>query len=374
MPTKIVFGSGSIDQIKKLVDEEFAFERLFLVTDMGVQTVGLSEKILSHFPDIPVFDAIEQNPKHSTINEAGRVVREKKPELIIGIGGGSVLDSAKAIALLANNPGGIEDYEGRGMYKFPPLPVLAIPTTCGTGSEVTWVAVVTHTERRFKMSIKGPLMFPALAVVDPDLLVTLPPSLVASTGLDALTHAIEAYTVIPATYITDLFARDAFRLIYGSLRPAYEDIKGDDEARRNIMKGSMLAGVAFGNSDVGAVHCLSEAVGSLYDSPHGVSNAIFLPFVMEFNLKESMIRYAELARIAGVDEKDDEKASRWLVQEIKKLSVSLGIPSLKDLGVKEVDFQEISQKSYQNNSNPSNPREVTVDGYLEILRSAFREG
>ncbi|MQY60426.1 iron-containing alcohol dehydrogenase, partial [bacterium] len=204
IPTRIFFGSGMISRLKEIVEEDFKDASLFLVTDKGIIEAGIADKVLSHFPGIPVFGEVEQNPKHTTINRAGEIVRKIKPDLVIGLGGGSSLDAAKAIALLATNPGEIEDYEGKGKYKSPPLPVLAIPTTCGTASEVTWVSVVTHTERMFKMSIKGPHMFPAVALVDPDLLVTLPPSLVASTGLDALTHAVEAYTVKSATFLTDI--------------------------------------------------------------------------------------------------------------------------------------------------------------------------
>ncbi|MDH5743380.1 MAG: iron-containing alcohol dehydrogenase, partial [Candidatus Aminicenantes bacterium] len=313
------------------------------------------------------------NPKHKTMDRAGDLVRELKPDLVIGLGGGSSLDAAKAAALLATNPGPIEDYEGKGKYKTPPLPVLAIPTTCGTASEVTWVTVITHTERKFKMSIKGPLLFPVVALVDPDLLITLPPPLIAFTGLDALTHAIEAYTVKPATFITDIFSRASLKYIFQSLEDAYDDIKRNSKAREWIMLGSMLAGMAFGNSDVGAVHCISEAVGSLYDTPHGVANAIFLPSVMEFNLPVSARRYTEIARLAGIHEVDDYEAAQMLIQKIKNLSRKLKIPSVRDIGLEEVHFPEIAQKSFDNNSNPSNPREASAEDYLEILSRAFQE-
>jgi alcohol dehydrogenase len=277
------------------------------------------------------------------------------------------------VALLATNPGSIEEYEGKGKYKSPPLPVLAIPTTCGTASEVTWVSVVTHTERMFKMSIKGPLMFPAVALVDPDLLVTLPSPLIASTGMDALTHAIEAYTVKPATFMTDIFARESLKLIFQSLERAYRDIKNDKEAREKIMKGSMIAGMAFGNSDVGAVHCIAEAVGSLYDTPHGVANSVFLPYVMEFNLPAAKSRYAEIARIAGIQEEENEAAAQKLIQKIKDLSRSLSIPSFRDLGIEKDKFAEIAEKSFQNNSNSSNPREAGVADYMGILEKAYSD-
>ena len=371
VPTRIYFGSGMTSRLKEIVEENFRGAGLYLVTDRGIIDSGIAEKVLSQYPEAQVFDEIEQNPKHSTVNTAGEIVRKIKPDGIIGLGGGSAMDAAKAVALLATNPGNIEDYEGRGKYKNPPLPVLAIPTTCGTASEVTWVSVVTHTGRMFKMSIKGPLMFPAVALVDPDLLISLPPPLVASTGMDALTHAIEAFTVKAATFMTDIFAREALRLIFESLERAYKNIKADKEAREKIMMGSMIAGMAFGNSDVGAVHCIAEAVGSLYDTPHGVANSVFLPFVMEFNLPAAKGRYAEIARMAGIEEKDDEAASRRLIQRIKELSVSLNIPSFKELGIERDKFPELAEKSFQNNSNPSNLREAGVSDYLAILENAY---
>jgi alcohol dehydrogenase len=362
-----------ISRLKEIIEEFVKNPSLFLVTDRGIVNSGIADRVLDQLPGIQVFDEIEQNPKHNTVNKAGEIVRKLKPDLVVGLGGGSALDAAKAIALLATNPGGIEDYEGKGKYTLPPRPVLAIPTTCGTASEVTWVSVVTHTERLFKMSIKGPLMFPAVALVDPDLLLTLPPPLIASTGMDALTHAIEAYTVKAATFMTDIFARESLNLIFQFLERAYRNIKDDSEARVGIMKGSMIAGMAFGNSDVGAVHCIAEAVGSLYDTPHGVANSVFLPYVMEFNLPATKGRYADIARIAGIDEKDEDAAAKKLIQTIKELSRTLGIPSFKDLGIEQDKFSEIAEKSFQNNSNPSNPREAGVSDYMGILEQAFKE-
>ena len=371
--TRVVFGSGSMSQLGQIVHDELQAKNPFLVTDKGVEKAGLPAKAISQLPGIQVFDAIEQNPKHLTVNRGGEIVRLSRPDLIIGLGGGSVLDAAKAIALLATNPGKIEDYEGRGKYKTPPLPVVAIPTTCGTASEVTWVSVITHTGRKFKMSIKGPLMFPAVALVDPDLLLTLPSALVASTGMDALTHAVEAYTVKPASFMTDIFARESLSYIFASIEAAYRNIKANSEAREGLMKGSLLAGFAFGNSDVGAVHCLAESIGALYDLAHGVANAVLLPYVMDYNLPVSAKKFAEIARIAGIDAGDDGEAARSLIQKVKELSHALNIPSFRELGIDESDFPEIAQKSFANNSNPSNPREVTSEDYIDILSKAHSD-
>jgi alcohol dehydrogenase len=371
LPTKIIFGSGILSRLKEIIKEEFKASRVFLVTDKGIMDSGIGNQVLSQLEGTQVFDEVEANPKSPTVDKAGELVRKVKPDLVVGLGGGSPMDAAKAIALLATNRGHIEDYEGKGKYKTPPLPVLAIPTTCGTGSEVTWVSVITHPERRFKMSIKGPEMFPAVALVDPNLLISLPPPLIASTGMDALTHAIEAYTAKGATEFSDNFARQAVELIFGSLPAAFDNVKDNKEARERIMSGSTLAGVAFCNSDVGAVHCLAEACGGLYDLPHGELNSIFLPQVMEFNLPVAKTRYAEIVGLAGIQEKDENLASQELVCKIKSMSQAMNIRSFKDLGLEQSEFPDIARRAFQNNSNLSNPREVKYEDYLAILNNAL---
>lgn len=371
VPTRIVFGNGVMSHLKAIIKTEIGASSFFLVTDEGIVKSGIAERVIGQLSNVTVFDEVEQNPKNGTIDRAGEMVRAAQPDLIIGLGGGSALDAAKSIALLAKNPGKIEDYEGKARYTQSPLPVLAVPTTCGTGSEVTWVSVITHTTRQFKMSIKGPEMFPAAAVVDPDLLLTLPPGLVASTGLDALTHAVEAFTVKPATFLTDYIALEALRLILNSIEGAYQDIKGNSTAREEIMKGSLVAGLAFGNSDVGGVHCLSESVGAILDTPHGVANSIFLPFVMEFNLPVAAKKYAEIAQMAGLSEKDELTSAEALIRRIKGLARSLGIPTFRETGVQESQLMEIALKSFENNSNPSNPRDASVEDYLDILQKAY---
>jgi alcohol dehydrogenase len=371
VPTQIYFGSGIIDLIEEIVRNRMDSKRPFLVTDKSIIEIGLTDRVFSHFPEIPYFAEVEPNPRHTTVNQAGEMIRRERSDLIIAVGGGSVMDAGKAAALLATNSGGIEDYEGREKYQVPPLPVVAVPTTCGTGSEVTWVSVITHTERKFKMSIKGPLMFPAAALVDPDFLLSLPKALIASTGMDALTHAVEAYTVKPATFMTDIFACEAAKLIFTYLRPAFQDIRQNSEARERIMRGSLLAGIAFGNSDVGAVHCIAESIGSIFDTPHGVANAVFLPFVMSYNLPDAAQRYAELAGYAGIKGSDAMSTALSFIEEIKELSRSLNIPSFRDLGIGEEAFPEIAKKSFHNNSNHSNIPELTEDDYLKILHLAL---
>ena len=371
MPARLYFGSGEINNLRFIINEYLKADNPVLVTDKGIVQSGLLAKISAQLPGIRIFDGIEANPKSDTINTLAREVRTLDSDLIIGFGGGSPLDAGKALSLLGTNGGNIEDYEGKEKYKNAPLPFLAIPTTCGTGSEVTWVSVITDVNRKFKMSIKGPEMYPAVSIVDPDLIKTLPQSIIASTGLDALTHAVEAYLSKPATFITDHHALKAVKLILGAIEGAYDDIKHHHADRENLMFGSTIAGFAFGNSDVTAVHCISESIGALYDIPHGVANSIFLPYVLSYNLPECHKKMAVLARQAGISEVDDIKASGLFVQLIKDLSKRLGIPVFKDLKIGRDQFEKIAQMSFENNSTPSNPRELGPKDYLEILKNAY---
>ncbi|MCF8106162.1 MAG: iron-containing alcohol dehydrogenase [Desulfohalobiaceae bacterium] len=370
-PVKLFFGPGEIKGIQGIVHNELQSGQPLLITDKGLTQTGLAESIRQSVKIIEIFDSIEQNPTSLTVNRIGALARRLKPDLIIGLGGGSVLDAAKAASVLAANPGLIEDYEGAVQLASAPLPVLAVPTTCGTGSEVTRGAVITDTKRRFKMSVKSPQMYPRAAIVDPDLLATLPQPVVAATGLDALTHAIEAYTSRPANLITDHFALQATKLILGSIEAAHQNIARNKEAREDLMYGSTLAGFAFGNSDVGAVHCLAESLGGLFDTPHGVANAIFLPFVMKFNLRVCAERYKDLAVAAGIREENSLKAASELIERIVSISRNLNLPGFSDLGIDRSQFNRIAESSVQNGSNPSNPRQAGIQDYLDILEDAL---
>ncbi|MBA3011418.1 MAG: iron-containing alcohol dehydrogenase [Proteobacteria bacterium] len=371
MPVKLYFGPGEIQNLTRILSHELKVKNPIIVTDKGIAASGLLGTVTRMLPGIRVFDAIEANPKSDTVNAIAQELRQIKPDLIIGLGGGSPLDAGKALALLATNAGKIEDYEGREKYINDPLPFLAIPTTCGTGSEVTWVSVITDVTRKFKMSIKGPKLYPAVSIVDPDLLKTLPKAMIAATGLDALTHAVEAYLSKPATPITDTNALAAVQLILGAVEGAFTDIENNHCDRENLMYGSTIAGFAFGNSDVTAVHCISESIGALYDVPHGVANSIFLPHVLAYNLVACMEKMADLARKSGFSAVDDRVAAQLFITHITQLSKRLGIPSFKDLNIARNQFETIADMSFCNNSNSSNPRPLEQTDYLKILESAF---
>jgi alcohol dehydrogenase len=371
MPVKLYFGPGEIQNLAGILAQDLKAKTPILVTDKGIVASGLVEIVTRMLPGIRVFDTIEANPKSDTINGIGRELRQIKPDLVIGLGGGSPLDAGKALALLATNDGPIEAFEGREKYVHDPLPFLAIPTTCGTGSEVTWVSVITDVTRKFKMSIKGPKLYPTVSIVDPDLIKTLPKSIIASTGLDALTHAVEAYLSRPATLITDTNALKAMQLILGSLENAVADIENNHGDRERLMYGATIAGFAFGNSDVTGVHCISESIGALYDVPHGVANSIFLPHVLAYNLPACVEKFAHLARKTGFLAKEDAVAAQLFISHITNLSKRLGIPAFKDLNIDKGQFETIAKMSFQNNSNGSNPRSLEPKDYLKILENAF---
>ena len=283
LPTRIHFGSNSLKQLPSIV-HAYGYQRVLLVTDAGLNATqwpslaleALNQKSL----DVTVVDSIEPNPTYSTVDTIATEARRKEIELVIGLGGGSVIDAGKAVAMLLHNKGSILEYEGKNRFTDGSAPFIAIPTTCGTGSEVTWVSVISHPQEHRKLSIKGDAMFPNEAIVDPELISTLPSSLIAYTGMDAYTHAIEAYTGTCSNPISDALAEKAIVLLDRYLERAFLDAE-DIEARTEVMRASTLAGMAFGNADVAGVHCLSESMGGLYNIPHGLANAILLVPVLK---------------------------------------------------------------------------------------------
>ena len=292
--------------------------------------------------------------------------------MILAVGGGSVIDTAKAIALLQSHEGPVALYEGRNKAVNEMKPIIAIPTTAGTGSEVTFSAVITDTKRKFKMSMRNTGFAPKIAIIDPETTYTLPRALTASTGMDALVHAIEAFTCTMSNAFSDVWAKEAIRYIFTYLNEAVSE--GTKESRHYMMLGSVMAGIAFSRSDVAAVHCMAEAVGGLYDIPHGVANSIFLPVVTEFNTEQDPARHAEIARICGlaVDGLSDIEAAGLLVSELYKLSERIGIPKLKDLhNVNPKDFDRLAEASLINGSTPSNCRKITKSDYIDLFHKAY---
>lgn len=369
VPTRVVMAPGCLGRLSEVI-ERYAPERVLMVTDAGIEETGWPERIWKALAEREIetltFDSVEPNPRTSTVDRLAAWGREEGVSLVIGIGGGSVLDAAKAAAMLIPNGGSAVQYEGRNRYEKEPLPFIAVPTTCGTGSEVTWVSVLTDEERQAKISVKGETMYPAWALVDCELLRTLPGHLVAWTGADALTHAVEAFTCRLANPISDALATTAVSLLFRYLRRAAADIAGDAEAREAVMRASALAGLAFGNADVAAVHCLSETLGGRWDVPHGLANAVLLAPVTRFNLPVSA---RKLAHLESALPPGGPSGAEGVLQAIDELVKDLGIPFFRELGISAEDFPWIAERAAANGSNASNAREMGVAEYLEVLES-----
>ncbi|MHB0886775.1 MAG: iron-containing alcohol dehydrogenase [Bacillota bacterium] len=391
LPTKIEFGDGRLAQVGSLTAELVAGRRAFIVTDPGLVRVGVTPAVERSLAaagfTVERFDGVQPNPKDTDCEAGGEAARAFAAEVIVAVGGGSVLDSAKAIALLQTHGGRVRDYEGRGKVRREVTPIVAVPTTAGTGSEVTRSAVITDTARHFKMTVKDVRLAPRLAVVDPETTHALPVKLTASTGMDALVHAVEAYTCRAANPMSDELAAAAMKLIYPALRPAVRaaagtggaadgpgvDGESDRTARRDLMFGSLLAGLAFSHSDVGAVHCLAEAIGGLYDTPHGVANSMFFPVVTAFNAEVAPERHAQAAAACGlpVAGLPAAEAAALFVSELARLARDIGIPAFRASGADPADFERLAEASFQNGSTPDNCRPVTREDYLRLLRQAW---
>jgi alcohol dehydrogenase len=374
LPTRIVFGNGVIDRIG---DEARKFgKRAFIVTDKGILRTGhinKIERLLRHVNiEIKTFSGIEPNPRDSSVEKGSKQAREFKADMLIGIGGGSVIDTAKAIGVILQEGGRIQDFEGLDLIKKPITPLIAVPTTAGTGSEVTFWSVITDTERKLKMSIGSPLIAPRIAIVDPMLTLTLPKEITAFTGIDALVHSIEAYTALFSQPISDPLALSAIRLIANNIRKAYANGR-DDKARYNMMLGSMLAGIAFGNSDVASVHCMGEAMGGLYDTPHGLAMAVCLPYCVEYNIISSPEKFSDIASAFGENVRgfSTVAAAKQCVIAIRNILRDLNIPSARSIGLRREDLEKLAELAAANVSVESNPRILDKQDFLTMFQKAY---
>lgn len=360
LPTKVVIEPGSLDRLGSHLNQ-FPAERALLMFDEGLSGTVWPGRVIAQLNDAGIavveFDAVEENPRVETVDQASNVARSADVELIVGIGGGSVLDAAKAVSMLARNRGGCTKYEGKNLFSEPSTPFIAIPTTCGTGSEVTWVSVISDPSTRRKISIKGNGMFPSVALVDADVLETLPVRLIAETGIDALTHALEAMTGRYANPISDVLARESVHLLLENLASLVEN-RGNTAARERVMRAATLAGIAFGNSDVAAVHCLSESIGGLLDLAHGLLNAILLVPVLHYQFDSISDRLAEIS---------PKYSAPDLLREIELLIDTIRIPSFASLDISAEMFDLIAEMAERNGSNASNLREMKMRDYRKIL-------
>lgn len=381
LPARIEFGPGVVRRAGALVRELGGSKalRVFLVTDPGVAAAGISERVTVSLQeagfDCFLFDGVQANPRDVDCEAGGREAEHYGADLIVAVGGGSVIDSAKAIALLQTNEGSLAGYVSGAPLPNRPRPVVAVPTTAGTGSEVTRSAVITDSREKIKFTVKDISLAPALALVDPETTTNLPPGLTASTGMDALVHAVEAYTCRRHNPFSDLYALAAARLISGALVGAVED-GANSALRHDLMLGSLMAGIAFSHADVGAVHCMAEAVGGYYDIAHGAANSMFLPAVTAFNASFDPPRHAALAEACGLPAGGCSEAERsaLLAENFKKLAREINIPLFSSFAVVDpADFPFLARSAALNGSTPSNCRPITEDDYLNLFEAAYRQ-
>ncbi|MCO6059801.1 iron-containing alcohol dehydrogenase [Pseudomonas sp. MOB-449] len=377
---QILCESGSAARLADLCRERDA-KRVLLVTDPGITRLGLLDDILLGFAlaglSVAVYDQVQADPPEAVVLEAVELAKVLGAELVIGFGGGSSMDVAKLVALLAHPDcrQGLSDIYGVGNARGRRLPLLQVPTTAGTGSEVTPIAIVTTGETS-KMGVVSPLLLPDLALLDADLTLGLPPAVTAATGIDAMVHAIEAYTSkLKKNPLSDLLAREALRLLAGNLDAVVQGGR-NREARQAMLLGACLAGQAFANAPVAAVHALAYPLGGHFHLPHGLSNALVLPHVLSFNAEVAAPLYAELAPLvlgSRLRPGSDASLSEQLIDELAAFSQRSGLPvQLRDAGVPETMLPRLaSDAMLQQRLLVNNPREVSEAQALAIYQAAF---
>jgi choline dehydrogenase len=373
VPTRLVHGPGAV---ASLADEcrALGITKPMLVTDPGVAAAGLVDRVLPHLNGVVVFDEVRPNPDIELVDRAAGVYRENGCDGLVGLGGGSSLDTAKSIGVVARHGGSIADYEwGRDPIEERIPPLVAIPTTAGTGSEVTLWAVITDHARQLKFNVGGtPLIGAHVALIDPELMLGLPPAVTAATGMDALSHAIECFTCDYHQPFNDAVALHAIELVGRWLRRAVED--GTDlEARTHMAHAATLGGMAYGTESAGAAHAMSQSAGGVHDCPHGALTARVLGPVCAYNVPAAPERYARIAQALGIETSgmDVVEAARAGVEEVYRLTDDVDIPTMEELGFSEDEIPMLARIAFEDPQTQGNAREVDVPAYEEIYRAAF---
>jgi len=378
--TMVEYGAGAAQSIGDKV-KELGGSTALIVTDPGLIATGLIDKLeeILHDAEIPTarFSNIKGNPVVGCVADGVKVFKDSGCDITVAIGGGSAMDVAKAINIVEANGGDILDYEVTRDGQKNPLtcrkkPLITVPTTSGTGSEVTIWSVLTDPARNMKASFGHPWYAPDLALADPELTISVPQHLTAAQGMDALTHAIESYTSIATMPQTDAIALHAIKLISRSLRMAVAN--GNDlSSRDDMLMGSLMAGMAFNSSPVGCVHAMAHTLGGFYDTPHGVANAIMLPYVMEYNVTACPDRFADVAQAMGEETAGlslTEKADKS-VAAVRRLSKDVGIPSLEEVGCKKEDIPALAALAFNDMNHNGNIKKMTVETMIKLYEAAY---
>lgn len=367
-------GAGAIKEIATEVKGR-GFKKAFVCSDPDLIKFGVTKKVTDVLDnadiDYEIYSEIKPNPTIENVKTGVAAFKASGADCIIAIGGGSSMDTAKAIGIIIKNPdfADVRSLEGVAPTTNKCVPIIAVPTTAGTAAEVTINYVITDTEKNRKMVCVDPKDIPVVAVVDPDMMSSMPKGLTAATGMDALTHAVEGYITAGAWELSDMFHLKAIEIISNSLRGAVENTP---QGREGMALGQYVAGMGFSNVGLGIVHSMAHPLGALYDTPHGVANAIILPTVMEYNAPATGEKYRNIAKAMGVDGVDGmtlDEARKAAVNAVKKLSKDVGIPeNLKDI-VKPEDVDFLAQSAYDDACRPGNPRETSVEEIKELYLS-----
>lgn len=367
-------GAGAIAEIATEAQGR-GFKKALVCSDPDLIKFGVTKKVLDVLDNAglayEVYSNIKPNPTIENVQSGVEAFKAAQADYIVAIGGGSSMDTAKGIGIIIANPefADVRSLEGVAPTKNKSVPIFAVPTTAGTAAEVTINYVITDAEKNRKMVCVDPKDIPVVAFVDPDMMASMPKGLTAATGMDALTHAIEGYITGGAWELSDMFHLKAIEIISRSLRAAVEN---EAWARADMALGQYVAGMGFSNVGLGIVHSMAHPLGALYDTPHGVANAILLPVGMEFNACASGEKYREIARVMGVEGVDamsQEEYRQAAIDAVKKLSADVGIPAdLKEI-VKEADLDFLAQSAYDDACRPGNPREINVEQIKELYRS-----
>ena len=379
IPAKLLIGSGASGQVGEET-KKLGVKRALIVTDKIMVRLnaleGIQRSLEKNNLGYAIFDGAAVEPTLEIVQAGLKSYRENQCDFILAVGGGSPIDAAKAISIMLTNPGSIENYMGAGKVPNIGVPLVAIPTTAGTGSEVTPYTIITDTARNVKMLISTPFVMSRVAIVDPLLTLSCPRGLTATIGLDALTHAIEAYVSLKAQPLTDIYCISAIKLISGNLRQAWVD-GNNVEAREKVMLGAFQAGVAFSNSSVALVHGMSRPIGAYFHVPHGASNAVLLKTVMEFSVTGNPARYAQIAQAMGEDisGKTDLEGAHLAVKAVDTLIQDLQVPPLRELGVDKEKLEQFAPKMAEDaiaSGSPSNnPRQATKDEIIGLYKIAY---
>lgn len=370
------FGTGSISEIVTEAKKR-AFKKALVVTDPDLIKFNVAKNVTDLLEKAglayDIFSQVKANPTVKVVKAGIEAFKAAGADYLIAIGGGSSMDTAKAIGIIINNPeyADVTSLEGAIDTKNPCVPIIAVPTTAGTAAEVTINYVITDEEKKRKFVCVDPHDIPVVAIIDAKMMSSMPKGLTASTGMDALTHAIEGYTTLGAWELTDMMHLKAIEIISRSLRKAVEN---DPQGREDMALGQYIAGMGFSNVGLGVVHGMAHPLGAFYDTPHGIANAVLLPYVMEYNAEYTGEKFKYIAEAMGVDTTGMSQAEyrAAAVNAVKQLSKDVGIPEkLHEIGVKEEDLQALSESAFADVCTGGNPRPCTVESILGIYKTAF---